>query len=266
MERKLLMKTIWRTFFLATSLIALPCANGQDMLKLGKEIATNLGYPADRLNIADESAKYAEKTKGEVFAVAAMKSDDGTFASTGIAFSKRGSLLTREIEDECEESISSGNNKVTRFDLPEGGYGYTGLGALGPGGSEERILATFPKHGVDFQLKLTIPGDGLASDDTSKSYHDLITNGGMPLVEKLKSVVANAAVYAKDASSSKADDTQAKRPELNNPGESVKSGDQASEKDGAKPLTTENSSNTKWIIIVAVLLLIGVLAGVLKRR
>lgn len=171
----------------------------QDVQLLANKIAKILGYPANRLIVTDESAKYAGKTNGQAIQVISMKSEDGTFASTGIAITKRGALLKPDIEAECKKRLAAGSASVRRFDLNQGIYGYAGLGIAGPGGSEELIIATWPDCDIDFQIKMTIPREGLGVDESTKAYHSLVASDTSELTAKLIEGMSHIANYAATA-------------------------------------------------------------------
>lgn len=162
-------------------------------------MAETLGYPADRLSVKDETANYLEKSNGQIIQVFRMGSETGTFASTGIAISRRGYLLKPAIEKKCEDILAAGSTSVRRFDLQGGIYGYAGLGIAGPGGSEEILIATWPDRFLDFQIKVTIPREGLAVAEETKAYHELITSDTVSLSGKLVEAMGHLTTYAEKA-------------------------------------------------------------------
>lgn len=186
-------------FFVFGGLLATSITQAQDVQVVANQIAETFGYPANRLIVTDESAKYAEKTKGQAVQVISMKSNDGTFASTGIAITRRGALLKPDLEEECKERLAEGSTSVRRFDLNQGVYGYAGIGIAGPGGSEELLIATWPDRGIDLQIKMTIPREGLAVEESTKAYHTLVMSDAPALSAKLIDAMGRLADYAGNA-------------------------------------------------------------------
>ena len=167
------------------ALLLVPVFSSQDESTLATQIANTLGYPASKLTTTDESARYAEKTNGQALAVLTIRSTDETFAPLAVAIGKQGTLLKPELEADCQEKIKDGSTTVKRFEIKGGIHGYAGLGMAGPGGSEERMLATWPERGIDLQIKITTPREGVEFDQATKSYHELIMNGGPQIPDKL---------------------------------------------------------------------------------
>lgn len=194
MERHILMTALIK-YSIFVSLLTASIAQAQDVQVVANQIAETLGYPSSGLSVTDESAKYAEKTNGQLIQVIGMESDDGTFASTGIAIAKRGALLKPGLEKQCKERVAEGSTSVRRFDLNQGLYGYAGLGIVGPGGSEEFLIATWPDRGIDLQIKMSIPRLGLAVKESTKAYHTLVITGGQALEAKLIVAMEHLADY-----------------------------------------------------------------------
>lgn len=183
---KILLISILFSLLAATS-------RGED---LGKSIAETFGYPHERLTVSDRSSEYSEKSKGDYLYVLQLTSEDKTFAYTELAISKRGVMLKPELEKHYESNLGDGSGPIKKFELADGGYGYTGVGMGGPGGSEERLLATWPERGIDLLVKIKLLRDGLAPDDSLEDYQTLVTEGGQILDEKLIGSLNQLAAYA----------------------------------------------------------------------
>jgi len=174
-------------------------SSAQDAHSLVNQIAESLSYPISNLIIFDESASYAKKTNDQAIRVFTIKSNDQTFAPLSIAITERGVLLKPEIELDLRNSINEGLRTFKGFELDRGVYGYQGLGMAGPGGSEERILATWPERGVDFQIKVIVSRDGVEFSESTKAYHAIMVNGGPILSDKLVTCIKHVFNYIEDA-------------------------------------------------------------------
>lgn len=253
------------------ALFLVPHSNAQDASTLATQIANALGYPASKLTTTDESARYAEKTKGQALAVFTIKSTDETFAPLAVAIGKQGTLLKPELEADCQEKIKDGSSTVKRFEIKGGIHGYAGLGMAGPGGSEERMLATWPERGVDLQIKITTHREGVEFNESTKAYHELIMNGGPQMADKLIKCMEHLVEHVERADIRSTNTTR--QPEPSSTSLPVTQGTQPSR----PPATTSTSpsptpreepaSSTPWsIIVVLIVAAIGLLWLLLKRR
>lgn len=170
----------------------------QDFHTVANQIAETLGYPADHLTVRDESVEYAEKTNGQTLQVIVMESEDGTFARTAIAIAKRGFLWKPGFEATYNELIAEGLTRIQRFDLKQGAYGYAGLGMAGPGGSETFVIATWPDRGIDLQIKMSVPREGLAEKESTRAYHSLVITDASELPTKLTAAMGRIVDYVAD--------------------------------------------------------------------
>jgi len=266
------MKTLSPLLALVAALAA-SLANAQEINAVGTQIAETMGYPAERLVITDESARYAEKTKGQSIAVLSLKSKDDTFAATGIAIGRKGVLMKPELEADCQEKIAQGSSTIKRFELDRGIYGYSGLGIAGPGGSEERMIATWPERGIDLQIKMTIPREGVQFDESTKAYHDLVTQGGTLLVEKMLKGMGQLVAHVERTNLRATEGSATKSPDANAPDESNTNGlrsSSAASNAGAQtptPSVEKPTSSTPWsVVVVLIVAAIGLLWFLLKRR
>lgn len=266
------MKPVCTILALVGALIA-PQSFPQDANTLASKIAEALGYPASKLTATDESAGYAEKTKGLAIAVFSIQSSDQTFAPVAIAVGKQGALLKPEIEADCQTKIKEGSTTLKRFEIKGGIHGYSGLGIAGPGGSEERMLAAWPERGVDLQIKITTPREGVEFDDATKAYHELVMNGGPQLAEKLVKCMEHLADHVAKADIRAANPAQANAPSPGSPthggqvtqSHGSKSADSADKADRASD--SSMSSSTPWsIIVVLMVAACGLLWLLVKKR
>lgn len=267
------MKPVFTSLALTALLIA-PQSPAQDANALASKIAEAMSYPVAKLTIADESAKYAEKTKGQAIAVLNIKSGDETFAPVSIAVGRQGSLLKPEVEADCQAKIKEGSTAVKRFEIKGGIHGYSGLGIVGPGGSEERMLAVWPERGVDLQIKITTHREGIEFDDSTKAYHELVMNGGPQLATKLVKCMEHLAEHVEKADirgTSTAQQTEPSSTSIPQTPQSNQS--QGSRGTGSASLPTtstpteEPASTTPWsMIVVLIVAALGLLSLLLKRR
>ena len=256
------MRTLLKAVFLLLTL-HLPSFGGEDVKQ---QVAKAFGYPAERLTLSDRSSEVAEKSKGNYLSVIDLKSEDHSFATTELAISKRGVMLKPEVEAYCEKSIADGSGVIKRFELADGSYGYTGLGMGGPGGSEERITATWPKMGIDLQVKVRYSRDGLVSDDETKDYYEMVMQGGEGLTGKMVGIATHLAQYAEEqklyiASEPGAGNSSKPRPRADG------------EESGAAPkqptdatIPQESSPASHWPWIIGIVAALATLIFLFKRR
>ena len=151
-----------------------------------EDVAKIFDYPADRLKIEDvtEQANRQAVRKGKTGVISAHQylARDNTFARFSIAVANEGTLLTDDIKRYVGEAIPrlremTGTNlhwKWLTFD--DAGYGVSGLGMVGPGGSQERCIMTLFKK-MDVQVTIATGETPLEILPGAEKYHALITDG-----------------------------------------------------------------------------------------
>lgn len=178
-----------RNFSIIIVFILGTCVNAQTQDDIKRIIGETMHYPYDELIVED----LTESVFGNqgVSGVYRFISDDGKFAPMVVAFSSDRKIIDHGLEARLSQATSGGSGTIERFDLPNGVYGYRGLSMLGPGGEQELVYAVFPKYGIDFQIKLTVPRDGMLSSNVeSDEYHELLREGGIELAERMVAAVA----------------------------------------------------------------------------
>ena len=241
----------------------LPSFGGEEVKQ---QIAEAFGYPAERLTLSDRSSEVAETSKGNYLSVIDLKSEDDSFATTELAISKRGVMLKPEIEACCEKAIADGAPGIKKFELPEGGYGYTGLGMGGPGGSEERITATWPEMGIDLQVKVRHSRDGLMSDAQTKHYHEMVMQGGQGLTEKMIDIANHLARYAQERKLYIASEPRAGNSPKPRPPAATETSRAPSKQPEDSANSSESSRDSRWPWIIGIVALLVMLAFFFKRR
>jgi hypothetical protein len=245
-----------------------------DTQALVKSFAGSLGYPASRITVTDMSDSPKAKARGGIIGLL-LESKDGTFATLAIGVAKRGSILTPQFEAECEDAVKKGKspeNRVSKVDFGQGAYGYSGLGMLGPGGSGERIVAVWPERGIDLQLSVSVPGDGLTTDASVEAYQRLINDGGDILVQKLFDGLKHVFEQVQKSDLRVVGQVVANPSESNQPSVSVPRGQSQADAGAANPASIvtaleQPASSTPWsIIVVLIVAAIGLLWLLLKRR
>lgn len=247
-------------------------ATGLDSQLLAAAIMQTLQYPVKRISITDLSERPEGKAKGRVLGLL-LESKDGTFARLAIGVTKRGAILTPQLESECEQAakkVESLENRVSKVSFTGGAYGYTGLGLLGPGGSSERIVATWPNRGIDLQLSITVPSDGLSEDGETQAYQRLINQGGSTLAKKLLESMKHVFDHVEKSDMRVAVENITPTPQANSPGlvTSIGQNPLATAEETVMPTTLKQpTSSTPWsvasVLIVAV---IGLLWLLFKGR
>jgi hypothetical protein len=177
-------------------------AGAGDYQLLADSIANILGYPSSRLSITDVADSPKAKARGGVLAGVILEAKDGSFGTLAIGVARRGVILNSKMEAECEEAAAKGSiagNRVEKVRFATDGYGYTGLGMAGPGGSGERIVATWPSRGLDLQIAITVPREGLVVDDATTAYQRLVNEGGPQLVEALTQAMTQLVAHVEKA-------------------------------------------------------------------
>lgn len=272
MEWQLLMKLIFTSLALA-ALLNVQQSSAQDASALASQIANDLGYPVQRLIIEDKTSEYTERTKGKALLGIKMSSETGGFAPTVILITQAGGMLSAEMAKWGDDQIASGSVTVRRFEMGQGAYGYSGLGLAGPGGSVERVLATWPARQLDLQIQITTAREGVEFDDSTKAYHELVMNGGPQLAEKLVKCMERVAGHVEKADIRGSTTAQHASPSPASQPEGI----QSSQSTGSKPAgsatqingTTDGNatSSTPWsIIVVLIVAATGLLWLLVKNR
>jgi hypothetical protein len=261
MERNLLMRNLLNTILFVFTL-HLPVFGGEEVKQ---QVADAFGYPVGRLTLSDRSSEVAEKSKGNYFAVMDVKSGDNSFAPIELAISKRGVMLKPEREAYCEKAIAEGSTSIKKFALSDGGYGYSGIGMVGPGGSEERITATWPEMGIDLQVKIRYSREGLDSDDETKAYHQMVVRGGEALTGKMVDLANHLARYAQEqklyiASGPGIENSSKPRPFASN-----EEADASPKQPTDTATIHENSPASRWPWIFGIAGVVAVLIFLFKR-
>lgn len=246
-----------------------------DTQALVESIARSLGYPSGRISVTDMSDSPKARARGGVLGLL-LESKDGTFATLAIGVAKRGSILTPQLEMECEDAVRKGKsaeNRVSKVDFDQGAYGYSGLGMLGPGGSSERIVAAWPERGIDLQLSVSVPGEGLTTDASAEAYQRLINDGGDILVQKLFDVMKHVFEQVQKSDLRVADGrvsnpSGSKQPGLEMPRrQNQADAGEANPASTATPPSEEPTSSTPWrIIVVLIVAAISLLWLLVKKR
>jgi hypothetical protein len=157
--------------------------------------------------------------------------------------------------------------------MGQGAYGYSGLGLAGPGGSVERVLATWPARQLDLQIQITTPREGVEFDDSTKAYHELVMNGGPQLAEKLVKCMERVAGHVEKADIRGSTTAQHASPSPASQPEGI----QSSQSTGSKPAGSATqingatdgnaTSSTPWsIIVVLIVAATGLLWLLVKNR
>lgn len=168
-----------------------------------EEVAQIFGYPAEKLKVeevTEQVNRRAErKGKPQAISVHTFSGANNTFARLSIAVTGGGGLLTEDMKRYAAEAIASGlpnaNLPVKWLNLNDAGYGITGIGMTGPGGSEERAIITLFNN-TDVQVTISIPGESpLQILPGAEAYHDLINQGGIRgrLIDSLSTVASKVA-------------------------------------------------------------------------
>lgn len=231
-----------------------------------QQVAKALSYPAERLTLSDRSSEVAEKSKGDYLWVIDLKSEDHSFASTELAISKRGVMLKPEVEAHCEKAIADGSPVIKKFELAAGGYGYTGLAMGGPGGSEERVTATWPAKGIDLQVKVRYARDGLVSDDETKDYYEMVMQGGDGLTRKMVGIANHLARYAEEQKLYIASDPRAGNSPKSRPPAATEKPSTAPKQSADATNSLANPRDSRWPWIIGIVALLVALIFFFKRR
>ena len=168
----------------------LPQAFGE-MVDLSR-VASVFEYPINKLTVSDLT-KESQRRHGEsVLSAYKIESSDRTFAPMIFVVATKGVILSDQLEAQIIKSQEAARNDpklnpiAQRIEFREGAYGYTGLAGVGPGGTEQQIIATLPRQNIDVQIKIVIPGEDLLKVlPETEAYHRLITEGGDRLAQRL---------------------------------------------------------------------------------
>lgn len=147
------------------------------------EFAKAFNYPAEKLRVADITQQARDK-HGEIIVLAFSISGEGrTFAPTTVVVARERSLLTEKMRNKLTQAMEAspvppvGKPSVRKLQMPNGSIAYVGMGAFGPGGGEEMAIGSIPSHGVDVQVKVSVPYETpLDVTDATKAYHDALAN------------------------------------------------------------------------------------------
>jgi len=144
------------------------------------EFARAFNYPLEKLRVRDVT-EATQKQSADVIAAVVLDSTDNSFAPTTVVVGKQGLLLSDRLRARLtqafEEQSKQGTSSITKLQLPNGADGFIGTGAFGPGGQEEMAVANIPTHGVDVQIKVSVPHETpLDVTEATQAYHDALTN------------------------------------------------------------------------------------------
>ena len=197
------------TLHLVITLHLLPFleAKAADPVVSTSELGEILQYPADRLEVEDLTAKGNNSHGDGLIAAHRYRTNDQTFAPVTIVVAEAGMLLTPKLRTEIESAIETSPNndtppQVRKISIDDDIYGFTGLGAVGPGGAQERIIVTLPKQSKDIQITVSIPGEDLIEPlPGAETYHTALTETGMEasLIESAKMAVSNVLLASQTA-------------------------------------------------------------------
>src|SRR5687768_5447722 len=181
--------------------VSAPRPSGAD--GLGRTIAANLGYPANRVTVTDLTGSAKLKARRDMIAAISISAEDGTFATVTVGITKRGSILRPELEEECERAVNDQTGRpgprIRKISFGGDVYGYAGLGAVGPGGTNHRVIASSRSKDIDFQVAVSLPSEGIRRNDGTKEYHRLVSEGGLPLVDALVKAMQDIVTHVDQA-------------------------------------------------------------------
>lgn len=184
-----------RFFFLLTMVFwlvsySLPQAFGE-IVDLSR-VASVLEYPMNKLTVSDLTQESQRRHGESVLSAYKIESGDRTFAPIIIVVATKGTILPNQLESQIIKSQQAARNNpqfkpiAQRIEFGEGAYGYTGLAGVGPGGTEQQIIATLPRQNIDVQIKIVIPGEDILKVlPETEAYYRLITEGGDRLDQRL---------------------------------------------------------------------------------
>lgn len=172
-----------------------------------EEVAAILHYPAERLLVEDLTEKVRQKSGEAIVSAHRYAAKDNTFAPLTIVVGQEGALLTDKLQRETGEyllkAVAEGQQKpaIRRIKVGDGGHGIAGLGGVGPGGSQERLVITLPAQKRDVQMTVTVPGEELIEQlPGSEDYYRAVTTGGLaePLIQCINAVAAKGPTKSAD--------------------------------------------------------------------
>jgi hypothetical protein len=178
-----------------------------------EEIASILRYPAERLLVEDITIKVRQKSGEAVVSAHRYTAEGNTFAPMTIVVGTEGSLLTQKLQRETDEYLAKAAAEpqakpaIRRIKVGDGGEGIAGLGGVGPGGSQERLVVTLPAQKRDVQMTVTIPGEALIEQvPGAEEYHHALTTDGLAksLVQCIDAIVSKGPTASADVSSAPA--------------------------------------------------------------
>lgn len=176
------MTTIRIACSLLLSQMGIYCAYAAEPPLSAEEVATIFRYPASRL-IAEDQTERANRTalrknRPTCLSAHTYSSSDETFATIGLAVGVRGTLLTKEMEEYAESVIKqnlpppSASPGLRRVNIEGLGYGYSGIGLAGAGGSEQRVILTIPQHDRDVQVTISFGEEPLKVLAGAEEYRE----------------------------------------------------------------------------------------------
>lgn len=199
-------------FYLASLLLAMPLLDiawsAQPPIS-EEEVAAILRYPAERLLVEDITEKVRQKSGEAIVSAHRYVAKDNTFAPMTIVVGQEGALLTPKLQRETDEylarAVAEGRQTPTlrRIKVGDDGQGIAGLGGVGPGGSQERLVITLPAQKRDVQMTVTLPGEEVIEQlPGAEDYYKTVTAGGLgePLSQCMNAVVAKGPTRSADAS------------------------------------------------------------------
>jgi hypothetical protein len=259
---------------------------GIDEQGLKLKIANLLEYPPGQLFIEDvtsqsiaQNARSQRPVAIEAKAVFKIKSNVGVFAPMTIAISSLGIPMLEEIEQAVKMQEGKSNANTIGKQLPRkvylrnGGYAYLAP-MVGPGGSQNLVLARIPSMSMDVAISITTARSdmtslkGNASSET-EAYYRLITQGGDHLADRLIECVEATIDTVRLLSSPSVQQTPV-RPIPPSTSSIVSSNNSTPSLESSDPrpspaVESEYSKSSQWPWITGAILLLAVLGGVLVK-
>jgi hypothetical protein len=185
--------TLFFRLFLAFCILSCGVSSAENLPIPVDRLASILNYPVEDISVEDitESRNRIalRKKRNVVLSSHIYSGPYETFARLTITTGKKGTLLTKEMIDYAEKGVALKGTGISEVTLPELGKGYFGLGILGPGGSDERVILTLPGLDRDLQITITIPGETrLEPVEGHESYLDFINDNA-----KVKEMIVKCA-------------------------------------------------------------------------
>jgi hypothetical protein len=172
---------------LLMSMLANALFGGEPPLSV-EEVGRILGYPADKLKVEDVTDDWNRRAerKGKPGGISAhvFRGDDRTFARLSIGIANEGTLLTDDVKTKLSQAITGMKNSIGTnlhfkwLSFEDAGYGVSGLGMVGAGGSDERSIMTLVAK-MDVQIAISKGEDPLEVLPGAEDYHRLVHEGGI---------------------------------------------------------------------------------------